>query len=216
MSGEPNGMKELVVLRSHRRLSTPDEPSKSEISLKTLDQTADGTILDIADACSQDVLYDSHDQRHLGEREELKEIALSAPNIAMNVRSNKINQKELQFWLIIGILLETFMLVFPAFATYRWKWVRKGVSVPGYAYPCFLAGSLIMFVGLLACGHVIEGCTTKHTFSPVRRHKTIIQRIIRLQMECTVSSQQFSSFVMFNDAEDMAIRTCRLNDKDYK
>ena len=143
--------------------------------------------------------------------EKAKDVALQAPNITLNVPGTFIKPLHLWAWTLVGVLLQMFMLAFPALATYHWKWQRKGVAVHKYAYALFVSGTIAIMIGLLGCGHVVEGSTTEHTFEPSEGAQVKIRSILRLQMECVVGSQQFQSFIILNDLEDMIIRASRLD-----
>lgn len=146
----------------------------------------------------------------------LKKILLQTPNIALNVRGTILNAKELWFWALVSVLLQFFSLTFSALATYHWKWLRKGAAIPTYAYSCFLAGTIAMIIGLLACGNVIEGSTTEYTFQPSQGKGSRIQQILCLQLDGTVSSQHFPSFAILNSSETMTIRASHLDDQSQR
>ena len=91
------------------------------------------------------------------------------------------------------------------------------MHIPGFAYYCFVAGTITIFVGLLGCGYIVEASTTEQTFQPTSEGKVRIQRIPRLQMDCTVGSQHFPSAAILNHKDNKLIRTSRLNNsQDYK
>ena len=173
-------------------------------------------VLDIAEAYNNEGSpLDHHWRDHRRAESEIKH--LKAPCITLNVHGTILGSKEIWFWAIIGIILQLFAIAFPALATYHWKWVRKGVSIPTFAYYCFVPGTITMLVGLLGCGHIVEASTTELTFRPATwDSKVYIQRIFRLQMDCTVSGHHFPSFAILNDKENKLIRTSRLNNKNYK
>lgn len=154
---------------------------------------------------------------------EANRIFSDAPSITLNIQGTIISRKELWFWALVGLLLQTFTLVFPAIATYHWKWLRKGIHVSDYAYGCFLAGNIAVIIGLLGCGHIIVGSTTEYTFRPSQEYghrpaprEYRIQQILRLQIDCVLSSQHFPSFAILNPPGNNLICTSHLNSKNYR
>ncbi|KAL8795906.1 MAG: hypothetical protein Q9195_001650 [Heterodermia aff. obscurata] len=222
LSGKPDdhGLKDLVITQS----SVGDAGTQNRETVYT-------GMLGLSQACKDKILSleappvkrKPDDETPLNEedsrRVQIDELASEAPNLALSVPATILGPKELWFWAIIGILLQSFALLFPALATYYqpWKWPRKDVLVPGYAYPCFAAGTVAVIVGLLGCSHVVEGSTTEYTFKPMVETGEEIQQIVRLQMPCTVGSQQFKSFAILNYPNDMFVRRSHLSDNErYK
>lgn len=68
------------------------------------------------------------------------------------------------------------------------------MPVAGYGYPCFLVGTLLVIVGILGCGHVIEGITTEYSFEPA--HNSDLQPLV-LPRSVIVADQHFSSYAIF-------------------
>ena len=220
LSGKPDehGLKDLVITHS----SVVDAGKTVYTGTRDLSQACEDEILSL-EAPPGKRKADDEMAMPLNEedyrREKIKELASEAPNLALSVPATILGPKELWFWAIIGILLQSFTLLFPALATYYqpWKWPRKDVLVPGYAYGCFVAGTVAVIVGLIGCSHVIEGSTTEYSFKPTVGADEKIQQIVRLQMACTVGSQQFKSFAILNYPDDMIVRRSHLDDyKRYK
>ncbi|KAH9218266.1 hypothetical protein DL95DRAFT_490064 [Leptodontidium sp. 2 PMI_412] len=143
----------------------------------------------------------------------------SAPNIILNV--DRAVAPRWQLWLFawIGIFSQLAVLVFGALTTYHWRFEKGGASIALYGYPCTLAGTLTVSVGLLLCSHVIEGSTDECMLQFSDRE--IIEgrfryQILRIQRACVVSEQHFSSYALFNSATSDFLRTSRINkQRDY-
>lgn len=148
--------------------------------------------------------------------ETIQQISLQSPNITLNVRGTVVKMPEMCAWMVVGVLLQVCVVVFPTLTTYYWRWLRKGATISAYAYPLYAAGTVMIFIGVLYCGHVVKSSTTEHTLVPSRETGIQIRQIIRLQMACEVGSQQFKSFAILNHKKDLVIRTSRLNSKSYK
>ncbi|KAK1830206.1 hypothetical protein QBC39DRAFT_354441 [Podospora conica] len=197
MGSTPAGMKTLVIVGN--------KTSRS--------------VLDIATAVKQDFLESPGLLSSIDTNDTLHELSEAAPNLALNVKNATAKPLELWVCATIGVALQTVAIVFPGLATYHWKLEKAGTPVPAYGYPCFLIGTLLVVMGVAACGHVIEGITTEHYFTAKRKagsgYLNVVQKVVWLQRSCTVSDQHFSSFLIENSPDDFDIRTSRLNKKDY-
>jgi len=187
MIGSPAGMKTLIVTKS-----------------------SDGAlaVLDLAAAFQGDLLS-SHglQAEDAGTAKLLSELSEAAPNLALNVKNATAPAWELWLWASVGVVLQATAIAAPGVSTYFCQWEKAGVPVPQYGYPCFLVGIL----GVISCGHVIEGITTEHYFSVKASDGLAVDKIVRLQSSCTVSDQHFSSFAIYNSEDDSEIRFSRLN-----
>ncbi len=175
-------------------------------------------VVDLATACRQRWLdSDGLDISTTGSGKELDELSEAAPNLALNVKNATAPWWELWLWAAVGIALQAAALVVPLLATYRWEWKKAGVPVAPYGYPCFVAGTILVIVGVMFCGHVIEGITTERYFAARPESYAVeVTKIIRLQRACTVSDQHFSSYVISNSPGDLDIRTSRLSKRKYR
>ncbi|KAI0168718.1 hypothetical protein BJ166DRAFT_464016 [Pestalotiopsis sp. NC0098] len=186
--GRPDGMKNLVI--------------------------SQGKVYDIQTAVDKGIMEDTGSGRH--QENYLGSLREAAPNLALNVRNATAPAWELWTWAVVGVILQVIAVAVPALATYHWQWTKAGTKVQNYGYPCFLIGTLLVVFGTMACGHVIEGVTTEYTFAPTDWGKKKGEvKILRLQRACTVSDQHFSSYAIFNNADNHIIRTSRLNSFDY-
>ncbi|KAH7311891.1 hypothetical protein BKA65DRAFT_157187 [Rhexocercosporidium sp. MPI-PUGE-AT-0058] len=156
---------------------------------------------------------------HLNQKTLVDKLLSSAPNIILNVDQAVAPRWELWLFAWIGIIVQLSVLVFGALTTYHWRFEKGGAPIALYGYPCTLAGTLTVSVGLLLCSHVIEGSTDEcklelRNSDPMDdpfRH-----RILRIQRACIVSEQHFSSYALFNSNTSNFLRTSRLNKKrDY-
>lgn len=213
--GNPEGMKDLILVEKPVPLD-PEGRHRGPMDLiggQREAQREQTRVLDIHTAVTARVLRLRPDQLTLTE-EELLNISNGAPNIALNVRNSTASSRELVGWAVTSTILQLSALVFPAVTTYYWKWTKGGSVIAAYGYPCFAAGTIMVALGMIFCGRVIEGSTTEHEFIPIL-HPTK-SRIMRLQKACTVSDQHFPSYAIFNSPKDMRIRTSRLNNKSYR
>lgn len=200
-----------------------------------------GRILDAAKACQSGTLAipkSLHDTLRINTRsaadyrglgvyawaELVNKFALEPPNLTLNLEGVILSPLEPWSFAVMGIILQVGSLTFAAYATYYWRWLRKGVPVSEYAYRCFLVGTIVITIGLIGCGRVVEGSTTEFNFHQPPKanntqnseHTTTSRRIVCLQIACTVGSQRYPSCAILKKSNNMTTRTSRLNNKDYK
>jgi len=131
----------------------------------------------------------------------------AAPNLALNVSNTEATPRELWTWAAVGVALQAAAVMFPAVASYRLQWFKAESQVADYAYPCFVAGSFLIFAGILGCGHVIEGVTVK---TALQFHESRPDcRAVWIQSACTVSDQHFSSCAILQSPNEGQIRMSR-------
>lgn len=140
-----------------------------------------------------------------------KETKSSAPNLTLNV-NNRIDKEELYIIAVLGIILQTGVLIFSAFITYhpvlRFSWLKDGKIIADYAFPCDAAGTLLLVAGMLLCSHVVESSTLENRYRPKGREA----RVIWLQKSGTVSDQTFDSFAVFPKETLKTLTTSRRNE----
>lgn len=142
---------------------------------------------------------------------------LENPAITKNIRGAVLDSKELRFWVIVGLILQLFPLVFAAVVTFHWKWLRKGMVIPKFAYGCYATGTLCLTGGLLGCGQVIKISTTDYSVQKNLRGGDMVQRVINLQMDCVVASQHFPSYVILYEPKgDALFRASCLNNVNHE
>ena len=196
MIGSPAGMKTLIVTKSSDdTLSVLDLASAFESGLLSSQS------LPVGDAATAKLL---------------SELSEAAPNLALNVKNATAPAWELWLYASVGVVLQTTAMAVPFLSTYFWQWDKGGAPVPQYGYPCFLIGTLLVILGVIACGHVIEGITTEHYFSAEAKDGVVVDKIVRLQRPCTVSDQHFTAFAIYNREDDSEIRFSRLNKPDER
>jgi hypothetical protein len=139
------------------------------------------------------------------------QLAQSAPNLILNVKQTVSPAWESWLCASLGVILQVATLILAGFATYHWRWSKGGKTIASYGFPCFLAGTAAVSVGLLICAHVIEASTDECKFDIYLSEVNVI----RIQRACSVSEQNFKSFALVNEGGDRYLRTSRLNKKDY-
>ncbi|KAF4465565.1 ankyrin repeat [Fusarium albosuccineum] len=182
--------------------------------MKTLMITRKGEIFDI-----QGAMYENLICRHGVEQEEriqmIEALSNTAPNLGLNVHNATAPSWELSSWAFLGLLLQSSALMFPAVATYYWKWTKVSNQIPEYGYPCFCIGTICLIAGILTCGHVIEGVTTEYEFNitPSGREQGLV--IFRFQKARTVGDQHFPDCFILNHEYNRSIKISLLNNEDF-
>ncbi|KAF5722084.1 ankyrin repeat [Fusarium mundagurra] len=180
--------------------------------LKTL-IAKDGAVYDIQTAVEDELLIFDKDC-HL-DAEDLRILSSAAPNLALNVPNATAHPYELWAWTALSILLQLFALVFPALATFFWKWEKGGSIIQGYGYPCFSVGSVCLIVGIMMCGHVIEGVTQEYELKVSGESQGDDVKIFCYQRGRTVGEQHFPSCAIFNSKSTIKISRIGHDTKDY-
>ncbi|USP78311.1 uncharacterized protein yc1106_05585 [Curvularia clavata] len=181
------------------------KPRTKELIVVKNDRASIPRVLGLAQAIESRYMHETDKGgRYLSTPERL---ASQAPNIALNAEGSLVLKKELWFWAIVGITLQLVAIVFPALATYLWKFSKAGSDVQDYAYPCFVAGTLAIVFGVILCSHVIEGVTDERTYEAKTPQ---VSQVTRLQLACTVSDQSFKPFLIMNPPGDKRIQMSRL------
>jgi hypothetical protein len=147
----------------------------------------------------------------------LDDLRDAAPNLALNVENSTAPTRELWLWALLGVALQLAAMMLPGMATYYWKWEKGGNPTAPYGYPCFLIGTSLVVVGVMTCGHVIEGTTAEQHFDFVSSAQgpRRMQQIVRLQRSCTVGDQHFPSYAIYNSPGNLTLRTSRLSQRNY-
>lgn len=142
-----------------------------------------------------------------------------APNLFLNLRP-QISSKmkwELRSFAAIGVLLQSGVLIFSAFATYHPKmgYEKEGKKVDGYGFPLAAVGTVILVFGMWICSVVVEKSSIEETWV-VQRHgndksSTVPLRLVWLQQGGAVTDQQFDSYAIFANEKRESIMTSRLS-----
>ncbi|KAF3798727.1 hypothetical protein GCG54_00008181 [Colletotrichum gloeosporioides] len=112
-------------------------------------------------------------------------------NLTLNTRSAPASKLELWSWAALGIALQTIALVFPGITTHYWKWNKGDSPVAAYGYPCFVVGTVSLTIGLILCGHIIEGATIETDFALTKESKRQGLKFICLQKALSLGDQEY-------------------------
>ncbi|KAJ3464737.1 hypothetical protein MRS44_009523 [Fusarium solani] len=131
----------------------------------------------------------------------IRNMSSDAPNIILNLHNNNNNQKELQVCATIGVILQLCVLIFFSIITYhptiRKKFPRDDRRVDDYAFPLAVGGTLVLALGVLVCGSVVERSTREIHY---KRNDKYEMRVIWIQQKQTVGDQVFEPYATFPDS----------------
>ncbi|RPA75199.1 hypothetical protein BJ508DRAFT_214707, partial [Ascobolus immersus RN42] len=130
-----------------------------------------------------------------------------APNISLNLRSfTAWDRRELRIAAAFGVLVQTCVLIFTAFATYhpRMGYEKEGFPVERYAYPLAAGGTILVAIGMWICSSIVESSTVEKEW-----HAKL--RVFWLQQGGGVNDQSFDSYVLLGKGPREAVLTSELS-----
>ncbi|EQB54424.1 hypothetical protein CGLO_05753 [Colletotrichum gloeosporioides Cg-14] len=179
--------------------------------------SSDGTINTLPQAFKKGIIKNKRNRVKNGDgararhrEEDNSYIALALPtNLTLNTQSAPAKKSEMWFLAGIGICLQAIAIVYPGLATYYFKWSKGEIPVVDYGYPCFAAGTVCLTIGVILCGHIIEGATQEIEFVLTEESKNEGRRILCLQEASTIGDQNIPSCAIFLAEGDGILRTSR-------
>lgn len=185
--------------------------------------SSDGTINTLPQAFKKGIIKNKRNRVKNGDgararhrEEDNSYIALALPtNLTLNTQSAPAKKSEMWFLAGIGICLQAIAIVYPGLATYYFKWSKGEIPVVDYGYPCFAAGTVCLTIGVILCGHIIEGATQEIEFVLTEESKNEGRRILCLQEASTIGDQNIPSCAIFLAEGDGILRTSRKSYSKY-
>jgi len=129
------------------------------------------------------------------------------PNIFFNVSGGSANHWELVLVSVIGVLLQSGVLVYDGVITYHSR-ARFEPGFHAYAFPFTLFGTLGVMLGTFICAYVVETSTDEEIWEAVGPKKESLQTVW-LQRGQFVGDQVFRSFAIYDVLKQHVIRTSR-------
>ncbi|CAG1996036.1 unnamed protein product [Fusarium graminearum] len=135
--------------------------------------------------------------------------------IAKGYIKDLANRRELWLFAAFGTFLQLGVLTYSGFATYHpaLKFQKDKKPIESYAYPCTAISTLVLVLGMMLCGHVVESSTDEKRYQAVAGWKT---RMVWLQQTKTVSDQVFNSHMMYAKDDRQTITTSRRSNRHGK
>ncbi|KAK3986210.1 hypothetical protein QBC44DRAFT_248750, partial [Cladorrhinum sp. PSN332] len=122
------------------------------------------------------------------------------PNLTLNLRSPAKQSAEIFIFSLLGIFLQAAGLAVSGLAHYQWGWAQSKSQDQSYAYPLYIAGTLLLFLGVMGCGRIVESATSESHLYFTEAHSGRVA-VVRLQDACIVGDQLFPSVAIFNPFE---------------
>ncbi|KAG8673766.1 hypothetical protein FPOAC2_07237 [Fusarium poae] len=144
----------------------------------------------------------------------IRDTSGDSPNIILNCHPSA-NRSELWLFAVFGTCLQLGVLAYSGFPTYHpaLKFQKDDKPIESYAYPCTAIGTLVLVLGMLLCGHVVESSTDEKWYEAAAGWKT---RMVWLQQTKTVSDQVFNSYMVYPKDDRQTITTSRRSNKHGK
>ncbi|KAF4464294.1 ankyrin repeat [Fusarium albosuccineum] len=132
-----------------------------------------------------------------------------APNISLNLQ-NSHDRLWIRLVAALGIILQTAVLVFFGLMVYHPKlkpsFQRDEGPVGAHSFPLAAGGTLILVLGLLLCGHVVEGSTEEEQYETTTNFDV---GMYWLQQNQIVADQFFESYATFSRTSHLVITISR-------
>ncbi|KAF5228499.1 hypothetical protein FAUST_11046 [Fusarium austroamericanum] len=144
--------------------------------------------------------------------------SLQYPNLQLNIAARGITAEqrsvELHLAAVTAIILQTSLLVIAAVIPYR----VSGFEQKPWGLPCYTSGSVLLFIGMLACSVAIERSTKEYNWfsndsnSPKGKQMSLFW----VQGKQRVSDQEFGSYIIYAQDKEFLSTSSRKEDVAFK
>lgn len=86
------------------------------------------------------------------------------PNLSLNVGIKHPPPWIFKFVALFGLLVQCGVLAYAGLVTYYLRWDKDGLVVPGYGFPVYTSGTLLLSIGMFLCACLIETSTKERIF----------------------------------------------------
>lgn len=93
-------------------------------------------------------------------------VSNNPPNLSLNLSIRPRSATQMACLIIVGIIVQGAVLVLAAVSQYKLRLPKDDASIPGYAFPVFLSGTLILACGVFLCARVVETSTKEAIWTP--------------------------------------------------
>jgi len=122
-----------------------------------------------------------------------------APNIALNISSQRVSDLEFKVVAVVGSLLQLGVIVFAGLSVLSSPWnenfKKDGKLVRPYAFPSMAAGTAALVLGMFLCAYIIERSTIEAAWV-INPSDEAQVRVAWVQKGGVVNDQQFDSYVI--------------------
>jgi hypothetical protein len=85
-------------------------------------------------------------------------------NLTLNLQDDHDLDGNKRIFVLIAVALQLVALIIPALITYQWQWQGRNARNI-YGYPCFVAGSVLLLIGMYISATIVDQVTTERTRS---------------------------------------------------
>ncbi|KAK3312638.1 hypothetical protein B0H66DRAFT_484763, partial [Apodospora peruviana] len=158
---------------------------------------------------------------------------IGAPNLQLNVSSGQSSRQkkagELFAAAVVAVVLQLSLLIIAAVTVYHEPTKASiGYDPPPYGFPCFVAGSVLLFIGMGICSFAIESSTVEFMWKRNnKKHDVKIvpdarptpksmvgqyPRLIWLQQSQRVNDQAFGAYAILGGSKRYILTSSRQED----
>lgn len=132
-----------------------------------------------------------------------------APNIALNF-AERVSSRQLLLFAMIGIVLQSAVLVFEAVITFHpdFKHIKIESPVSAAGFEFTVSGTVAILTGMILCSYIVEQSTEETTWTLANKSDVGFY-IVWLQRGQMVSDQKFESFILFAKHKRTFLMTSR-------
>ncbi|KAK0710555.1 hypothetical protein B0T21DRAFT_387446 [Apiosordaria backusii] len=118
-------------------------------------------------------------------------------NLTLNVSGATTPKHKMWQWAGLGILFQLASLALSGIIAYKRNWAQVDNPASTYGYPCYFVGTMLLTLGVMRCGHVVEMVSEEYTLrcKPEMREKITL---FRIQLAAIVSDQHFDTYSLLN------------------
>lgn len=132
-------------------LNFQDKAAETKFYTMPEPSDSDDSDPDISSA-PQDRTFDSPEYRDI----ERWLVSNNPPNLSLNLSITPRSTVQMASLIIVGIIVQGSVHVLAAVSQYNLHLPKNDSSIPGYAFPVFLFGTLILAVGVFLCATVVD------------------------------------------------------------
>lgn len=88
------------------------------------------------------------------------------PNLSLNVSVKPVDRRLLVFFVVLGFLVQSGVLVWAAFSQYGLKLYKNNAPPVPYGFAIFTAGTVVLALGMFGCAWAVDSSTTEAVWQP--------------------------------------------------
>ncbi|KAF0644684.1 hypothetical protein FPSE5266_11354 [Fusarium pseudograminearum] len=167
--------------------------------------------------------WDSHDSSHRssknGSNIEKKNpwLTLKSPNLQLNIPCEDVSEQKHRFHLVLAAIVALVLQIALLAIAISTVYLISGFEPEPWGLPCYLGGSVLLFLGMLACSVAIEKRTRELIWfiadqdpASEKEHKEF--HLLWVQRSQRVSEQDFGSYIIDGGTRHHIMTSSRYED----